>query len=313
MNEVQLSGVAALNEADLRETAEHVSDKSCWAKLVAKKQKPEVKSSEVIKPSEVNSSEVKSTMSSGALVGKATSSSIVQKPKKYVIPQPGRDGPANSMAGKTFVMTGIFPEIGGGGGLDLGKDRVKEMITAFGGKVTSAISGRTDVLVVGKEPGMSKVSKARARDHIRLMTLDQVTEGLHNGEINVGALAVTQNPQVSIGAFSSGYNGNSLAFKASAAAIDAARYGQASLGPGPQAQDSVALEPLKDSLHVPQNAKSVPKAKKIEKKLVEKKKKKKGNVPIPPALKAASRGRKRKESAKSIDAAARKKPKAVSD
>ena len=31
------------------------------------------------------------------------------------------------------------------------------MVEAFGGKVTGSVSGRTDVLIVGKEPGGSKV------------------------------------------------------------------------------------------------------------------------------------------------------------
>ena len=41
---------------------------------------------------------------------------------------------------------------------ELGKARVKAMVEAFGGKVTSSVSGRTDVLIVGKEPGASKVT-----------------------------------------------------------------------------------------------------------------------------------------------------------
>ena len=38
------------------------------------------------------------------------------------------------------------------------------MLESFGGVVTSAVSGKTNFLVVGKDPGMSKVSKARERD-----------------------------------------------------------------------------------------------------------------------------------------------------
>jgi hypothetical protein len=30
-------------------------------------------------------------------------------------------------------------------------------VESFGGRVTSAVSGKTDILLVGKEPGMSKV------------------------------------------------------------------------------------------------------------------------------------------------------------
>ena len=41
--------------------------------------------------------------------------------------------------------------------MELGKARVKTMIESFGGKVTSAVSGKTSFVLVGKEPGMSKV------------------------------------------------------------------------------------------------------------------------------------------------------------
>lgn len=53
--------------------------------------------------------------------------------------------------------------------MNLGKDRVKRMVEAFGGKVTGAVSGRTHILVVGKEPGMSKVSKAEGQPNCQLM------------------------------------------------------------------------------------------------------------------------------------------------
>ena len=51
----------------------------------------------------------------------------------------------------------VCAQVGGGCGLELGKERVRKMVQAFGGKVTSAVSGRTDILVVGTDPGFSKV------------------------------------------------------------------------------------------------------------------------------------------------------------
>ena len=51
----------------------------------------------------------------------------------------------------------------GGAGLELGKARCRAMIEAFGGRVTSAVSGKTDYLVVGKSPGAKKVSEAIAK------------------------------------------------------------------------------------------------------------------------------------------------------
>jgi BRCT domain type II-containing protein len=36
-------------------------------------------------------------------------------------------------------------------------------VESFGGRVTSAVSGKTDVLLVGKEPGMSKAGRCAHR------------------------------------------------------------------------------------------------------------------------------------------------------
>jgi len=77
---------------------------------------------------------------------------------KFVRPVPGMGlARHNSLAGQTVVLTGIFPEVGGGTGLELGKERVRKMIESFGGRVTGSVSGKTSFLLVGREPGMSKV------------------------------------------------------------------------------------------------------------------------------------------------------------
>ena len=47
-------------------------------------------------------------------------------------------------------------------------------------QVTGSVSGRTDILVVGKDPGFSKVSKARARTQCRLLSLHDLRNGLEN-------------------------------------------------------------------------------------------------------------------------------------
>lgn len=108
-------------------------------------------------------------------VAVSSSTALVTKKKKplkkaFKIPHPGVNGAADSTLydGKTFVMTGTFPEIGGGIGLDLGKSKVKALIQSFGGRVTSAVSGKTDYLVVGKDPGASKVNKAMSRNLPRI-------------------------------------------------------------------------------------------------------------------------------------------------
>ncbi len=82
----------------------------------------------------------------------------------FLLPRPGVNGALeNAFHGKTFVLTGIFPEVGGGTGLNLGKDKVKAMIESFGGRVTASVSGRTNYVLVGAEPGSGKVSAARER------------------------------------------------------------------------------------------------------------------------------------------------------
>ena len=146
------------------------------------------------------------------------------------IPRPGV-GLANPSAfvGKTVVLTGVFPELGGGAGLNLGKDRARTLIESFGGRVTSAVSGRTDALLVGKEPGMSKVSQARARG-VTLLNFSQLCQSLDSGACapakgSSDALALTN--AVDITSFSSGYWGNGLAIGASDAALAyAARGGE---------------------------------------------------------------------------------------
>lgn len=52
--------------------------------------------------------------------------------------------------GKTFVLTGT---------LSIARDKAKEMIELRGGKVTSSVTSKTDVVVVGENPG-SKYDKA---------------------------------------------------------------------------------------------------------------------------------------------------------
>ena len=92
---------------------------------------------------------------------------------------------AGCLTGKTVVLTGLFPELGGGMGLDLGKAKARALVESFGGRVTSSVSGKTDVLLVGKEPGMSKVTQARNKPGVILMNLGQLAEELHAGRQGV--------------------------------------------------------------------------------------------------------------------------------
>jgi len=61
--------------------------------------------------------------------------------------------PAGPLAGKTFVLTGTLPS--------LTRDEAAALIVAAGGKVTSAVSKKTDYVVAGDEAG-SKLTKAES-------------------------------------------------------------------------------------------------------------------------------------------------------
>lgn len=58
-------------------------------------------------------------------------------------------------AGKTFVLTGSLPSFS--------RSEAKQLITQAGGRVTSSVSGNTDYLVAGENPG-SKRDEAQERD-----------------------------------------------------------------------------------------------------------------------------------------------------
>ena len=69
---------------------------------------------------------------------------------------------ADDLQGQTFVITGTLPT--------LSRNEVKEMLTARGAKVSGSVSGNTDYLVAGENPG-SKLDKAI---NLGIITLSEV-------------------------------------------------------------------------------------------------------------------------------------------
>ena len=153
------------------------------------------------------------------------------KPKKkkpssegFIVPRPDAGlATANCLAGKTVVLTGVFPQLGGGQGLDLGKARARAMIESFGGRVTGSVSGRTDVLLVGKEPGISKVTKARNQPGCMVVSLENLCELLNAGYMlpEKGTAAAEELTKATkITSFSAGYWYNGQALKATKAQLE---------------------------------------------------------------------------------------------
>jgi DNA ligase (NAD+) len=61
--------------------------------------------------------------------------------------------PEGPLSGKTLVITGTLPS--------MSREQVTERIEAAGGKVTGSVSGKTDYVVAGEDPGGSKYNKAQ--------------------------------------------------------------------------------------------------------------------------------------------------------
>ena len=64
-------------------------------------------------------------------------------------PEPPREN--EKIAGKTFVLTGT---------LSIPREEAKLEIERLGGKVVNSVSGKTDFLVSGENPGTAKLQKA---------------------------------------------------------------------------------------------------------------------------------------------------------
>ncbi|KAJ3195912.1 hypothetical protein HK101_010669 [Irineochytrium annulatum] len=69
-------------------------------------------------------------------------------------------GEPNCLDGLTFVLTGEYEE--------LSREGAEDLIKRYGGRLTSSISGKTDYIVVGADPGESKLKKAEDKGTKRI-------------------------------------------------------------------------------------------------------------------------------------------------
>ena len=212
MSAVIICGVETLPRAERRAVAHFCMNRNNWAKLT-KRTNPEAVAALLAQGTGavVAGPGAGAAGGAGAMMASASASSdaLVARAaqrERFVVPVPGRPGirgTAQTLAGKTFCMTGTFPELGGGAGLTLGKERAQALLESFGGRVTTCLSGLTDILLVGKEPGRVKYEEARTRC-IRLMGLGELKQALEGGKV----LPPSQAPELVITEFSQGYHGN---------------------------------------------------------------------------------------------------------
>ena len=206
MEELTLCGFRELSEEHKAAFVAHLMDKDNWARKVTKKAKKAAEEGAAAAAigggAELDVSLPRESGPSLALAVAAAQGG------RFVLPQPGVNGAVfGALNGQTFVLTGTFPEVGGGSGLNLGKDRCIQMLESFGGRVMGSVSGKTSYLVVGKAPGASKVSAAHAKGvrTIDVMGLKRVLE-------TPGA-ALEDAPAAVIGEFSAGFKAFSNDFK----------------------------------------------------------------------------------------------------
>jgi hypothetical protein len=174
MNEVLLCGLSELSEEDQRAVAQHAMNKSHWARPSKSRTGQVLATAAAAAAARAAAATTARAAAAAAAAASppprgipATASQVAKSPNPpaaLALATPALAAATTTtcvLAGKTVVLTGVFPELGGGSGLDLGKARARALVEAHGGRVTSAVSGRTDILLVGREPGFAKVSAAQ--------------------------------------------------------------------------------------------------------------------------------------------------------
>ena len=287
MNELLLTGFSQISDEKKSEIIDHVMNKENYARLTKRKV---VKKAESNNNNNNNNNSGSSSSSSSSsmmmmMTGSSSSSSntnttttttttvqgstaiVSSKKKRYIIPKPGKNGAltAKSQNGTTFVMTGIFPELGGGGGLNLGKGKLKALIVSFGGRVTSSVSGKTNILVVGKNPGYSKVSKARRQPNCKLMSLKDLTEYFEGDKKKIESVKpmLIENFSAGYGSRGNNFLGNGLASNANSKDLAIAQGTKAP--PANEIKAKRKKRKSKSSSAKSKNAKKKPKTKKSKK------------------------------------------------
>jgi NAD-dependent DNA ligase len=117
-----------------------------------------------------------------------------EKAKQPTTPSVAGSAMEGALSGLWFVLTGVWPSQGGGRGLTLGKERVKAWIEKIGGSVTKSISGVTNLLVTGENPGKKKVIEAHEK-RLKIINIKQMN-GLILGDFTLDDLTISNYPKV---------------------------------------------------------------------------------------------------------------------
>jgi DNA ligase (NAD+) len=78
---------------------------------------------------------------------------------------------SNTLAGKSFVISGVFTTFG--------RDELKEKIKTHGGKVISSVSGNLDYLLAGENMGPAKRQKAESLG-VKIISEQDFKEMIHS-------------------------------------------------------------------------------------------------------------------------------------
>lgn len=110
-------------------------------------------------------------------------SAVLDRLLEYVDPEPPeRDETADVLDGETFVFTGTLETCT--------RSEAQELIERYGGRATSSVSGNTDYLVVGENPGQRKREDAAEHD-VDTLSESDLLELLEGRNIAVDELGET--------------------------------------------------------------------------------------------------------------------------
>lgn len=161
MEDILLTGTGTLDDAEKILFVQHCVNSENWAGYKKRKAKQimgesssagqgvSVKGAKIPNKSESASAAAKgniqpSMVASSNQAPAARSNNIV--PGNFAVLVPGVDGALNDdkfLRGKTFLISGAFPEVGGSNADSVGMENIKAMIGNFGGKVITRFSKNT--------------------------------------------------------------------------------------------------------------------------------------------------------------------------